>query len=138
MFLRNVLARIGNLGVDRVTVVGASKGSGMARRAPWSPLHFVGADNVGADDLVTRMKASVAGPDDLKIIRWVRHNGKLQLEVVSLKYLLRCVDAEWTGTTPQQGPAELWPESGSCTLLQYENRFSVTESMEKISPSVAV
>ncbi|KAF2856541.1 hypothetical protein T440DRAFT_378031, partial [Plenodomus tracheiphilus IPT5] len=45
-FLGNLLSQIEGLGIERVVVIGASKGSGMARRVPWSPLHFVGGDDV--------------------------------------------------------------------------------------------
>lgn len=79
--LRHLLSDV--RGLERIVVIGASKGQAMARRAPWSPAHYVGADDIGANDLVPRMWRCVDVPDDKKHIQWIRANGKIQLEVVS-------------------------------------------------------
>ncbi|KAF2010734.1 hypothetical protein BU24DRAFT_319051, partial [Aaosphaeria arxii CBS 175.79] len=42
--LRNLLQNV--QGLDRIVVTGASKGSAMARREPWSPVHYVGGNDV--------------------------------------------------------------------------------------------
>ncbi|KAF2477195.1 uncharacterized protein BDR25DRAFT_176142, partial [Lindgomyces ingoldianus] len=42
--LRSLLLNIE--GLERIVVIGASKGRAMARREPWSPVHFVGGDDV--------------------------------------------------------------------------------------------
>lgn len=136
MFLQALLLRGEKLGLERIIVTGASKGRSMARRVPWSPVHFVGGDDVGLNNLVPRMKAVVAGPDDAKIIRWIRNNGKLHLEVVSLRHLRQCVDPRWNGPSQRQRAADPWPASGSCTPSQYQDQFS-TAPGEKLSPSVA-
>lgn len=139
--LRKMLSEIStsDSSLDRIMVIGAGKGSGMARRAPWSPVHFVGGDDVGTDDLVPRLRSVVQGPDELKMIKWVREHGKLRLEVITLKYLLQWVEPTWPGPTLRRNPTDLWPESGSCTVFNYDNRDSaVTEPREKgINPSGA-
>lgn len=134
--LRDMLAGIKDL--ERVVVVGASKGAGMAKRAPFSPVHYVGGDDVGADDLVPRMWSAVGAADDAKIVRWTRVGGRLELEVVSVAYLLRSVDPSWCGPSLRKTHTDPWPESGSCTLFGYENRDSdVTEPTAKgLNPSV--
>ncbi|KAF2625918.1 hypothetical protein BU25DRAFT_299753, partial [Macroventuria anomochaeta] len=42
--LRNMLSKI--QGLERIVVIGASKGAAMAKRAPFSPVHCVGGDDV--------------------------------------------------------------------------------------------
>ncbi|KAF1913525.1 hypothetical protein BDU57DRAFT_407837, partial [Ampelomyces quisqualis] len=42
--LRQMLSNL--QGLQRIVVVGASKGQSMARRDPWSPAHFVGSEDV--------------------------------------------------------------------------------------------
>ncbi|KAF1947263.1 hypothetical protein EJ02DRAFT_300936, partial [Clathrospora elynae] len=42
--LRKMLSNLE--GLERIVVVGASKGKGMGQKAPWSPVHFVGGDDV--------------------------------------------------------------------------------------------
>lgn len=135
--LRNMLANI--KGLDRIVVSGSSKGAAMAKRAPFSPVHYVGGDDVGVDDLVPRMWSAVEAADHAKIVRWVRQNGKLELEVVSISYLLKNVDPFWHGPSVRRSHTDPWPENGSCTLFGYENRDSdVTEPTTKgFSPSVA-
>jgi hypothetical protein len=135
--LRNMLAKVE--GLEHVIVTGASKGSGMAKRAPFSPLHYVGGDDVGFDDLVPRMWSTVDAADNSKIVRWTRNDGKLQLEVVSKAHLLQHVDAAWTGPSIRKTHTDPWPENGSCTWFGYENRDSdVTEPTTKgLNPSAA-
>ncbi|KAF2651235.1 hypothetical protein K491DRAFT_607360 [Lophiostoma macrostomum CBS 122681] len=122
-FLRTLLMQVE--GLERIMVIGASKGAGMARREPWSPVHFVGGDDVGSDDLVQRMWAAVGKPgDSSKIIRWSRGHGKIQLEVVSVPYLTSKVDKSWNGPTARKSQTEAWPENGSCTWKAYTHRHS--------------
>lgn len=135
--LRNMLAKIESL--DRIVVVGASKGAAMARKSPFSPVHFVGGDDVGFDDLVPRMWSAVGASDDSKVVRWTRSNGRLELEVVSLDHLLKHVDPSWSGPSVRRSHTDPWPENGSCTWFGYENRDSdVTEPTTKgFNPSAA-
>ncbi|KAF2820034.1 hypothetical protein CC86DRAFT_253042, partial [Ophiobolus disseminans] len=42
--LRNLMSNV--KGLEKIVVIGASKGQSMARRAPWSPAHYVGADDI--------------------------------------------------------------------------------------------
>lgn len=135
--IRNMLAKIE--GLERVVVTGASKGAAMAKRSPFSPVHFVGGDDVGSDDLVSRMWSAVGTSDEAKIIRWTRHDGKLELEVVLLSHLLKHVDPCWYGPSVRESYTDAWPESGSCTWFGYENRNSdVTEPATKgFNPSAA-
>jgi hypothetical protein len=135
--LRNMLSKV--RGLERVIVVGASKGTAMAKRAPFSPVHYVGGDDVGVDDLVPHMRSTVRGLDEAKIVRWIRQNGKLELEVVSIPHLLNKVDPFWHGPSVRRTHTDPWPENGSCTFYGYENRDSdVTEPTTKgFNPSVA-
>ncbi|KAF2727354.1 hypothetical protein EJ04DRAFT_416387, partial [Polyplosphaeria fusca] len=112
--LRSMLVHVREL--SRIIVIGASKGAGMAKREPWSPVHFVGADDVGSDDLVQRMWRVVGeerGDDEDKVIRWNRGNGKLYLEVVKRKYLVKEVDQDWAGPSTRKSHTDPWPENGS-------------------------
>lgn len=133
--LRNMLSGIE--GLQRVIVVGASKGAAMAKRAPFSPVHYVGGDDVGVDDLVPHMWSTVGGADESKVVRWTRLNGRLDLEVVSIQHLLRNVDPCWYGPSVRKSHLDPWPENGSCTLFAYNNRDSdVTEPTTKgLNPS---
>jgi hypothetical protein len=134
-FLRSLLKQVD--GLERIIVIGASKGAAMARREPWSPVHFVGGDDVGSEDLIQNMWAAVGKTDDTnKIIRWSRGHGKIQLEVVSIPYLTRNVDKSWNGATARNAP---WPENGSCTLEAYANRHSSIYdlSMKDVNHSVS-
>ncbi|KAF3004118.1 hypothetical protein E8E13_004450 [Curvularia kusanoi] len=135
--LRNMLSKI--RGLERVIVVGASKGTAMAKRAPFSPVHYVGGDDVGVDDLVPHMWSTVRGLDDAKIVRWIRQAGKLELEVITMPHLLHNVDPFWYGPSVRRSHTDPWPENGSCTLFGYENRDSdVTEPTTKgFNPSAA-
>lgn len=134
--LRNMLSKIE--GLERTVVVGASKGAAMAKRAPFSPVHYVGGDDVGVDDLVPRMWSTVGAPNGSKIVRWTRHDGRIEMEVVSKSYLSENVDPYWCGPSVRKSHTDSWPENGSCTLFGYENRDSdVTEPTTKgINPSV--
>lgn len=135
--LRNMLSNI--RGLERIVVVGASKGTAMAKRAPFSPVHFVGGDDVGFDDLVPRMWSTVGAADEAKIVRWTRQGGRLELEVASISHLLNHVDPYWYGPSVRRSHTDPWPENGSCTWFGYENRDSdVTEPTTKgLNPSAA-
>ncbi|KAF2240394.1 hypothetical protein BU26DRAFT_407071, partial [Trematosphaeria pertusa] len=128
--LRSMLLQVE--GLERIVVIGASKGKGMAMREPWSPVHFVGGDDVGSDDLVQRMWKVVGAQDDLeKVIRWIRSGGRLYLEVVTKTYLVKHVEKNWAGSCKREKSTDPWPENGSCTWLQYQNRKSdVAETMQ--------
>ncbi|KAF9698761.1 hypothetical protein EKO04_002826 [Ascochyta lentis] len=133
--LRNMLSKVE--GLERIVVVGASKGAAMAKRAPFSPVHFVGGDDVGFDDLVPRMWSAVGAANESKIVRWGRQDGTLQLEVVSISHLLKHVDPYWYGPSVRRSHTDPWPENGSCTWFGYENRDSdVTDPTTKgLNPS---
>lgn len=135
--LRNMLSRVE--GLERIIVVGASKGVAMAKRAPFSPVHYVGGDDVGIDDLVPCMWSAVKAADESKIVRWTRQEGKLELEVVSISHLLKSVDPYWCGPSVRRSHTDPWPENGTCTWFGYENRDSdVTEPTVKgFNPSAA-
>jgi hypothetical protein len=129
-------------GLERVVIIGASKGRGMIAHAPWSPVHFVGADDVGSDDLVKHMwKVVRGGGDDVanKVVRWERKNGRLSLEVINKSYLINHVDRKWGGPCMRNSYTDAWPENGSCTWFAYQNRHSdVTEPTTKgINPSAS-
>lgn len=135
--LRNMLAKTEHL--ERIVVSGSSKGAAMAKRAPFSPVHYVGGDDVGVDDLVPRMWSAVGAANQSKVVRWTRHDGKLELEVVSIPYLLKDIDPYWHGPSVRRSHTDPWPENGSCTLFGYENRDSdVTEPTTKgLNPSAS-
>ena len=138
--LRNMLVQAE--GLERVIVIGASRGRGMVAHAPWSPVHFVGGDDVGSDDLVERMWQVVRGGENNladKVVRWERREGKLHLEVVTKSYLVKQVDCNWTGPCTRKSHTDAWPENGSCTWYGYQNRHSeVTEPTTKgPNPSAA-
>ncbi|KAF2007611.1 hypothetical protein P154DRAFT_396293, partial [Amniculicola lignicola CBS 123094] len=100
-------------GLERILVIGASKGAGMAKREPWSSVHFVGGDDVGSDDLIQRMWNTVDGEDDHKVIRWTRCDGKLHLEVVSKAYLVKNIDRRWIERSMQKKQTDPWPANGT-------------------------
>jgi hypothetical protein len=116
--LRQMLSNV--QGLQRVVVVGASKGQSMARRNPWSPAHYVGSEDVDYNDLVPRMWRTVDGAIDAKVIRWVRKDGKLFLEVVSKAHLLKEVDGDWCGLSDRKAGDQLWPVNGCSSWQQYE------------------
>ncbi|ORY05478.1 hypothetical protein BCR34DRAFT_604514 [Clohesyomyces aquaticus] len=125
-FLRGLLANVE--GLERIVVIGAGRGRGMARYEPWSPVHFVGGDGitVGEKDLVERMWRGVQGEEGGKVIRWERDAGKgtIYLEVVTKAYLVKHVDRRWSGTCTRRSHKDVWPENGSCTWYAYRNRNS--------------
>jgi hypothetical protein len=125
-------------GLERIMLVGASKGQGMARRDPWSPAHFIGRDDVECNDLIPRMWQCVEAAADAKIIRWNRDDGKLYLEVVSQAHLLKHVDGCWSGRSMQGSQHEHWPKNGYCLWSDYETHGSnlVDPVTKEISPSV--
>ncbi|KAF2106501.1 hypothetical protein BDV96DRAFT_332355 [Lophiotrema nucula] len=138
--LRSLLLHV--RGLERIVVVGASKGAGMAAREPWSPVHYVGGDDVGSDDLVQRMWRVVGQQDDKarKVIRWTRRNGKMHLEVVTTAYLCAKVERTWSGPSSRKSYTDPWPTNGSCTWAAYENRNSDTTSeptTKGLNPSAA-
>ena len=113
--LRSILRGLADL--ERIVVSGTSRGNTMARKAPWSPVHFVGGDNVGSDDLIPRMSSCVVGKSGKdKMIKWLRKDGKLQLEVVSTARTDEHASAQLSGTGT-------WPLSGSCTVFAYEQHY---------------
>ncbi|KAF2679440.1 hypothetical protein K458DRAFT_422257 [Lentithecium fluviatile CBS 122367] len=127
-------------GLERVIVVGASKGAGMAKREPWSPVHFVGGDDVGSGDLVEHMWNTVRDSNKLgKVIRWERREGRLYLEVVSRAYLVKNVNKKWAGPCTRENYTDPWPENGSCTWFGYQNRNSdvIEPSTKGVNPSGA-
>jgi hypothetical protein len=134
--LREMLSDV--RGLERIVVVGASKGQAMARRDPWSPAHYVGAEDVELNDLIPRMSRCVEGSDDAKVIRWVRNDGKLYLEVVSKAHLAKHINGNWIGSSASPPATEPWPMNGSCSLVDYANRRSnVQDPMAKsFSPNV--
>ncbi|PVH97611.1 hypothetical protein DM02DRAFT_486555, partial [Periconia macrospinosa] len=102
------------LELERVVVIGASRGAGMAKRDPWSPAHFVGGDDVGTKYIIPQMwKAVCPAEDPQKVIRWERKDGRLYLEVVSIRYLKSHVDETWTGPCSNKTRTDPWPENGS-------------------------
>jgi hypothetical protein len=129
-FLRSMLSKLE--GLDRIVVIGRSKGK--TQKPPWSPVHFVGGDEVGANDLLFRMSRSVVGRPEDKTIRWLREDGKLQLEVVSRPYLLKCVGAQWSGPSRRLKHTDPWPINGSCTCSGYEDSHS--DPQPKVIPTV--
>lgn len=129
ILLRQMMATV--RGLERIVVVGASKGQAMARRDPWSPAHFVGATDVEFDDLVPRMWQCVDAPVDAKIIRWSRSDETLQLDVVSKSRLLRNVDDSWQGLSVRKCHDEPWPVKGYCSWVDYETGSS--NAMEPLS-----
>jgi hypothetical protein len=119
-------------GLDRIVVTGASRGEAMERKLPWSPVHFVGGDDVGAHDLLTRMNKCVAKPSSNNVVRWLRHDGKLQLEVLSKTSLRESVDERWTQAPGVEDSTEVWPPNGQCSFFTCDNRRSYgTEPMDK-------
>lgn len=109
--LRDVLKGFADF--ERVVVTGASRGKTMAQTAPWSPVHFVGGDNVGTNDLLSRMSnCVVAKRGEDKMIKWLRKDRKLQLEVVSTSHEGGISGAAWPGSGA-------WPLNGFCTFSAY-------------------
>jgi hypothetical protein len=118
ILLRQMMATV--RGLERIVVVGASKGQAMARRDPWSPAHFVGATDVEFDDLVPRMWKCVEGEE--KVIRWTRNDGRLSLEVISRNHLTKHFAFRTTDVCQVPSSEACLPVSGSCSWSEYENR----------------
>jgi hypothetical protein len=135
--LRSMLLKLE--GLERIVVIGASKGSSMAMRDPWSPVHFVGGDDVGSNDLVERMWRTVGGLDKAKVVRWSRGDGKLNLEVVTKHYLIQNVDGHWSEVSTRKRHIDKWPANGTCSYFAYQHRDSdvVEPTTKGINPSAA-
>jgi len=118
--LRSMLSELEDL--ERIVVTGTSRGRGMCQKPPCSPVHFVGGDDVGTNDLLFRMSKCVLGEqNDDKIVKWSRKDGKLKLEVFSrirLKELAGKYGLESSGT---RNHADNWPLNGHCTVSAYHN-----------------
>jgi hypothetical protein len=113
--LRNILQ--GFADIERIVVTGTSRGKTMAQKAPSSPVHFVGGDNVGSDDLISRMsECVVARPGSHKMVKWLRKHGKLHLEVVSTA----CAEEN---TSKQLTGSDTWPLNGFCAVSDYEQCY---------------
>jgi hypothetical protein len=134
--LRQMLSSV--QGLERIVLIGASKGSGMMRRDPWSPAHFIGRDDVECNDLIPRMWKCVEAPFDTKIIRWTRLTATLCLEVVSQAHLLKHVDGSWCGQSVKGPGDEHWPVNGSCSWSEYDTHGSniVDPVLKPFSPTV--
>jgi len=129
VLLRQMMATVRSL--ERIVVIGASRGQAMARRDPWSPAHFVGATDVDFDDLVPRMWKCVEAPAEEKIIRWGRKDGRLSLEVVSKNHLLTHVDGTWHAPSVRGQSEGCWSENGSCLWSDYERNYLKVMDMSK-------
>jgi hypothetical protein len=127
-FLCNMLSNL--TGLERIVVTGASKG--MSQKPPWSPVHFVGGDNVGTNDLLSRMSRSVLGRQEDKTIRWARADGKLQLEVVSRQYRF-VMGTQDIGPSWGQRHTDPWPLNGSCNCSNDEDSHSDLQT--EVNPS---
>ncbi|RMZ72927.1 ethyl tert-butyl ether degradation ethd [Pyrenophora seminiperda CCB06] len=129
--LRSMLSELRDL--ERIVVTGASRGRGMGRQPPCSPVHFVGGDNVGTNDLLLRMSNCVIGHQNTdKMVKWTREEGTLKLEVFS-RLLLRERDEKHGSESPRgHDLAGVWPLNGSCTVSAYDNYPPVdTEGADK-------
>ena len=128
--LRGILRGLANM--ERVVVTGKGRGKTMVQKAPWSPVHFVGGDNVGSDDLIPRMSSCVGAESGrARMIRWLRKDGKVQLEVVSTT----CTEERASAQPSENG---IWPLNGSCTVSAYEQHYlggKQSASLE-LNPSV--
>jgi hypothetical protein len=136
-FLRQLLSNV--RGLERIVVVGASKGQAMARRDPWSTAHFIGADDVACNNLIPQMWRCVEASDNAKVIRWVRESGKLYLEVVSKAHLSKNLDSNWREQSVKKSDDNTLPVNGNCSWTEYESHvLNVNDSMIKsLSPNAA-
>jgi hypothetical protein len=66
------------------------------------------------------MWKAVDGPIDAKVVRWVRKDGRLFLEVVAKTHLLKEVDGDWCGLSERKADDQPWPVNGCCSWQQYE------------------
>ncbi|KAI4713386.1 hypothetical protein J4E89_002366 [Alternaria sp. Ai002NY15] len=136
-FLRSMLSGFEDL--DRIVVTGSSRGKAMERKLPWSPVHFVGGDDVGTHDLLTRMNKCVTKTGSDNAVKWQRQNGRLQLEVTSKPGLHESVAAQGVRALHNENSAESLPPSGECSFFACENRHSYgTEPVDKeLNPNAA-
>ena len=136
-FLRNMLSELE--GLDRVVVTGSSRGKAMERKLPWSPVHFVGGDDVGTHDLLTRMNKCITKTGSDNAVKWQRQNGRLQLEVISKPGLRESVAAQGLRAPQNESSTKFLPPSGDCSFFACENRHSYGEEpMDKeLSPNAA-
>jgi len=122
--LRSILSEL--RGLERIVVTGASRGGGMGQKPPCSPVHFVGGDDVGANDLLFRMSKCVLGDqNDDKIVKWTRQDGKIELEVLSRICLRERIDKRRSELPGIQDHAYAWPLSGSCSVFDYLNWYRI-------------
>lgn len=136
-FLRSMLSELE--GLDRIVVTGSSRGKAMERRLPWSPVHFVGGDDVGTHDLLARMNKCVTKTVSDNAVKWLRQNGRLQLEVISKPGLHESVAAQGIQALQNENSAKFLPPSGECSFFACENHHSYgKESGDKeLNPSAA-
>jgi len=122
--LRSMLSEL--KGLERIVVTGASRGGGMGQKPPCSPVHFVGGDDVGANDLLFRMSKCVLGDqNDDKIVKWTRQDGKMELEVLSRICLQERTKKHRLELPGIQNHADVWPLNGSCTVFDYFNWYRI-------------
>jgi hypothetical protein len=134
--LRQMLSSVH--GLERIMLIGASKGAGMMRRDPWSPAHFIGRDDVECNDLIPRMWKCVEAPFDAKVIRWTRPHATLCLEVVSQAHLLKHVDGSWCRRSVRGPQDKHWPVNGSCSWSEFDTHGSmiVDPVLKAFNPTV--
>ncbi|KAF1983860.1 hypothetical protein K402DRAFT_396333 [Aulographum hederae CBS 113979] len=137
VLLKNLLKNVE--GLDRIIVTGASKGAWMEKQEPWSPMHFVGGDNVTKGDLVEWMAGTVYGEPGNKAVQWTRKNGQVQLEVFALDGVPRRACAKLAQNWQNMQIKQL-PPNGHCTLHAYSQRKKAPLTKSKatrVSPSVS-
>lgn len=81
------------------------------------------------------MWACVNGPDDSKLITWIRQSGNLHLEVVSMSYFQKHIanDVERSRAMVQDA-LDSWPENGFCTWGTYR-KSPVLETIKGLNPN---
>lgn len=116
---------------------GSSKGDAMARRDAWSPVHFVGSDDVGSDEIMWPTVGSPGNED--KLIRWARHSGNISLEVV-LKAHIQKANRLWVETSTKKKVSDPWPKNGHCSWQEYQQRHEHLALPEprNVNPTVFV
>lgn len=121
--LRSMLSELKDL--ERIVVTGASRGRGMCQKLPCSPIHFVGGDDVGTNDLLFRMSKCVLGEqNDDKIVKWTREDGKMKLEVFSRIHLKGLFRKHGVDSPGIRNHTDNWPLNGCCTVSAYHNYSS--------------
>lgn len=127
-FLLELLSHIE--GLDRIVLIGASKGRAMEQREPWSTVHFVGGDHPDSGNLIQHMWRAVGGQRGLtKVIRWKRSEGRIELEVVKQADLILYPDER--GAMRNSSDA-CWPRDGTCSWHDYQDWHSQTASSSVI------